>query len=227
MGRSYAGIPMHAAPGVHEHALRLVKAKVHPKARILDVGTGSGALSARLHDAGFDVLACDLDASDYVAPPPIVEWNAAAATLHESLAPEASMRSPPSKSSNTWRTRCRRCATSVELLKPGGVLIVSTPNVGHPRSRLKFFLTGAPSYFGRTEYFSSGIARSHGLAARIAHQGSWLRGCEPELRWVAGAQGTRRSSLTRDAARVQRAGMLPKPRSSDGCVTFAVGYRPN
>jgi SAM-dependent methyltransferase len=227
-GRSYAGIPMHAAPGVHEHALRLVRAKLFPAARVLDVGTGSGALSARLHDAGFDVLACDLDAGDYVAPPPIVEWDATRDALHADLAPASfdaicaieviEHMENPAQALRNFRT----------LLKPGGALIVSTPNVGHPRSRLKFLLTGAPSYFGRTEYFSSGhrtVIPDWLLKLHIAEAG--FEDVRLSYGGSLGLKGAQKLAYSAMAPAFSLLGMLPRPRVSDGCVTFAVAYRPN
>jgi hypothetical protein len=42
------------------------------------------------------------------------------------------------------------------LLRPGDRLLVSTPNIAHPHSRLKMFLVGAPYLFGPTHYYQPG-----------------------------------------------------------------------
>jgi hypothetical protein len=42
------------------------------------------------------------------------------------------------------------------LLVPGGILILSTPNVTHPYSRLRYLLRGSPFLFGLPEYWSTG-----------------------------------------------------------------------
>lgn len=76
---------MHAAPGVHEHALRLLKARLPAGGRVVDIGAGSGALSARLHNAGYEVTACDIDGSDYAAKPQLVVWNASAEAIPNTL----------------------------------------------------------------------------------------------------------------------------------------------
>jgi len=42
------------------------------------------------------------------------------------------------------------------LLRPGDQLLVSTPNITHPHSRLKMFLRGAPYIFGPKHYYQPG-----------------------------------------------------------------------
>jgi 2-polyprenyl-3-methyl-5-hydroxy-6-metoxy-1,4-benzoquinol methylase len=60
-GLSYEGLPIHAAPGVHEDAFRLLLEHLRPPARVLEPGAGSGAFTKRLLEAGFEVEAADLD----------------------------------------------------------------------------------------------------------------------------------------------------------------------
>src|SRR3712207_7345513 len=57
----YAGHSVHAAPGVHEYAVELVRAALPQGGRVLEVGAGCGALALRLRDAGLDVVPTDLD----------------------------------------------------------------------------------------------------------------------------------------------------------------------
>jgi hypothetical protein len=42
------------------------------------------------------------------------------------------------------------------MLRPGDKLLVSTPNVAHPHSRLKMLLRGAPYLFGPRHYYQPG-----------------------------------------------------------------------
>jgi SAM-dependent methyltransferase len=62
----YQGIPVHAFPGVHQTVADLLKARLPAGGRIADLGAGHGALSQRLHDAGYSVAAFDLDCGDWV-----------------------------------------------------------------------------------------------------------------------------------------------------------------
>lgn len=64
---AYKGIPVHAAPGVHQAVTDLLKARLPAGSRVADLGAGQGALSQRLADAGFDVTAIDVSSSDWMA----------------------------------------------------------------------------------------------------------------------------------------------------------------
>ncbi|MBM7805186.1 SAM-dependent methyltransferase [Geodermatophilus bullaregiensis] len=147
----YQGHGIHAAPGVHEYALELVRAALPHGGRVLEVGSGCGALALRLRDAGFDVVPTDLDPPhdwihrlDLDAP----DWTddtrgpfdmvVCVETLEHVENPRQVLRSIRS------------------LLRPGDKLLVSTPNITHPHSRLKMLLRGAPYIFGPRHYHQPG-----------------------------------------------------------------------
>jgi 2-polyprenyl-3-methyl-5-hydroxy-6-metoxy-1,4-benzoquinol methylase len=149
--RSYQGHTVHAAPGVHEYAVTLVRAALPEGGRVLEVGAGCGALAVRLREAGFDVVPTDLE--------PPHEW------IHR-----LDLDNPE------WTDETRGpfdmvvCVETLEhvenprqvlrsiraLLRPGDRLLVSTPNVTHPHSLLKTVLRGAPVYFGPKHYYQPG-----------------------------------------------------------------------
>ena len=113
------------------------------------------------------------------------------------------------------------------LLKPGGLLVVSTPNVSHPRSRLKFLLRGEPSYFGRTEYFSSGhrtILPDWMLQLHVREAG--FEQLRATYAGRLGLSGPGKVAYTVMAPAFALLGMQPKPRTDDGCVTFITARRP-
>jgi SAM-dependent methyltransferase len=147
----YKGHSMHAAPGVHEYAVERVRAALPDGGRILEIGAGCGALAVRLKDAGFDVVPTDLDPPhdwihrlDLDAP----QWTddmhgpfdmiVCVETLEHVENPRQALRSIRA------------------LLRPGDKLLVSTPNITHPHSRLKMFLRGAPVFFGPGFYHDPG-----------------------------------------------------------------------
>ncbi len=150
-GRSYKGHSIHAALGVHEYAVELAQTVLPQGGQILEVGAGCGALTLRLRDAGFHVVPTDLE--------PPHEW------IHrlDVDAPE-------------WTDETRGpfdlvvCVETLEhvenprkvlrsiraVLRPGDGLLVSTPNVTHPHSRLKMLLRGSPVFFGPSHYYQPG-----------------------------------------------------------------------
>ncbi len=226
-GRAYRGIPVHAAEGVHAHAARLATRLLPPRAHILDVGSGSGGLAARLADAGFDVLASELDTGSYRAAPPVVEWDASGDGL------------PPGVTGPTFDALCavemlehvenprQALRNFFAVLKPGGALIVSTPNVGHPRSRLKFLLRGAPSYFGRTEYYGSGhttLLPDWMLELHVKEAG--FEDVAVEYAGQMGLAGKQQLAYRAIEPVLSMLRQLPSPRVDDGCVTFVIGRKP-
>ena len=149
--RSYKGHNIHAAPGVHEYAVELARAALPDGGRILEVGAGCGSLALRLRDGGFDVVPTDLDPPhEWIFPLDLdhPEWTddtrgpfdmvVCVETLEHVENPRGVLRSIRS------------------MLRPGDKLLVSTPNVAHPHSRLKMLLRGAPYLFGPRHYYQPG-----------------------------------------------------------------------
>lgn len=149
--RSYQGHSIHAAPGVHEYAVELAKAALPEGGRVLEVGAGCGALALRLRDAGLEVVPTDLEPphdwihrldlddpelTDELRGP--FDLVVCVETLEHVENPRGVLRSIRS------------------LLRPGDKLLVSTPNIAHPHSRLKMFLRGAPYLFGPKHYYQPG-----------------------------------------------------------------------
>jgi 2-polyprenyl-3-methyl-5-hydroxy-6-metoxy-1,4-benzoquinol methylase len=115
-----------------------------PGARILDTPCGSGALAAALAERGFAAVGADLDTeAEATLGPAFSQVN-----LNESL---------------PWREQTFDAVFSTEgiehlenhfsflreicrILKPGGVLLLTTPNITALRSRVRFFGSG---FFGR------------------------------------------------------------------------------
>ena len=224
-GRRYAGIEMHAAAGLHEYVGSLAAQELGHGARVLDLGAGSGALSARLLAAGYDVIAADLEVDEYAGLAPVHQWDASASTLPPQLAAETFDGVFAVEVLEHVENPLQALRNVATLLKPGGAVIASTPNLAHPRSRVKFFLTGAPSYFGAREYYADGhrtllpdwLLRSHLSEAgfveiTITYAGRmslptksrWLwRLVSPFLGWLQS-----------------------KPRRDEGCITVAVAHKP-
>lgn len=65
-GSEYKGITVHAAPGIHE-AVFLAISEFVGHGKVLEIGTGSGAFSARLAHAGYNVTSSDISIEGFQA----------------------------------------------------------------------------------------------------------------------------------------------------------------
>lgn len=153
-GRSYRGRAIHAADGVHEAALTLCQQFLRSEATILELGAGSGALAARFRDAGFNVVATDLEpASEDVRSLDLERLDADVEDWVAGLAPDAIVAVEIVEHLENPRAALRQIR---KLLPPGGVLVLSTPHVNHPASRVKALLTGDHFMFGAEQYYVTG-----------------------------------------------------------------------
>jgi SAM-dependent methyltransferase len=150
-----------AIRGTHDRVIRALGQVVRfeDSPLVLDVGAGQGALSAKLKAAGLNVMACDLEVADFDVPgvecrqvdgsgvwpydDGVVDVVVAVEVLehidgHEPFFAEAA-----------------------RVLKPGGTLLFTTPNVLSLKSRLRFLFTGTYYSFPPLEPFVRAPARQH------------------------------------------------------------------
>lgn len=142
-----------AAVGVHDDAFRLLRSVAAPQARVIDMGTGQGALARRMASVGFVVTAVDINSEDYRLANEIeyvaCDFNDVSSIRALALA----------------RTHLYDIAMSVEviehlenpweyarnlrrLLKTDGLLILTSPNPAAWHSRLTFLRRGEFDDFG-------------------------------------------------------------------------------
>lgn len=139
-----------ASEGIHskvlEIALRL------PGSTIFDAPTGHGALASRLLQAGKTVTAGDIDISKVL----IESGNSNLELLQLDLTDPAL----PIESGQFDTAICVEGVEHLEnqwilarnlsrILKPGGYLIITTPNILNFRSRMRFLLEGRYEFFKR------------------------------------------------------------------------------
>jgi SAM-dependent methyltransferase len=128
--------------GTHEKVLQLVREFIDApeRTRVLDIGAGMGALSARLLAAGYAVEACDLYPEVFCA-----------AGVH-CRSVEAGGRLPYDDQSldvalaveivEHIENHATLFAEVRRVLRPGGLFLFTTPNILALRSRMLFLFTG-------------------------------------------------------------------------------------
>ena len=132
-----------APGGLHRFVGNSVVSKfAGPGIKAIDLGTGAGAMADRLQKFGCDVTACDLSVDGYEATVPhvIIDLNRTdfasvlginSYKLITAVEVIEHLENPVSFLRNLG-----------QMLVPGGVAVITTPNVDSLAARLKFFLSG-------------------------------------------------------------------------------------
>jgi SAM-dependent methyltransferase len=129
-------------PGIHDYFWPFLLRQLgsDKSVRVLDAGAGHGAMSRRLHEAGYDVHACDFRPDIFYFQP--VECRQA--NLNDSLpyADESFDAVVAVEVLEHLLDHDRFFSECHRVLKPGGKLIATTPNILSLKSRLRFLGTG-------------------------------------------------------------------------------------
>lgn len=137
----YRGILIHADTGLHDQAAALFRQYVPVGSTVLDVGAGAGALSQRLSDLGYAVTALDVDPAKWVPkdiPFVVLNLNVGVSGSITGEFDAVACLEVIEHVENPWHL----LREMHSVLKPGGKLILSTPNVSSFLSRLVFLRTG-------------------------------------------------------------------------------------
>ena len=151
----YRGLPIFAAPGLHETAADLLAGVIAPAARVLELGAGSGAMSLRLADRGFRVVASDLFAESF-KPDAIAFRTTDLNTAFAAQWPDgfdAVMALEIAEHLENPRHLLRQVRA---LLPIGGHLVLSTPNIANPVSQALFLRSGQFQWFRDADYREQG-----------------------------------------------------------------------
>jgi SAM-dependent methyltransferase len=142
----YNGLLIKADLGLHDQIAKVLKEKLQTGASILDFGAGEGALSARLQDNGFCVTAADKDIDsfkckeiffsrvDFDIPSEVDAFTSANENAFDAVIGVEVIEHVQDQ----WKY----AKQLMTMVKPGGLVLVSTPNTTSWLSRTIFFLTG-------------------------------------------------------------------------------------
>jgi ubiquinone/menaquinone biosynthesis C-methylase UbiE len=120
-----------------------VRSQVPPKARVLDLGCGTGHLAFHLTGGGYDVTACDiaermLEEARGAFPAAKVDWRLLATHWTRLPFEDASFDGIVSSSVFEYLENPRLVFSEcVRVLRPGGTLLMSVPNLASPARRLE------------------------------------------------------------------------------------------
>jgi len=143
MGNLILNLTTTTNQGLHDFVLQQVLGRfTKPGELAIDLGAGSGAFAVRMSGLGLNVRAADLNAKDYGADLPFVQIDLNQADFARELGVGTyglvmaievleHVESPIGFLRNIGR-----------LLKPGGVAVLTTPNVDNAPARVKFLLSG-------------------------------------------------------------------------------------
>ena len=156
-----------ARPGTHETVYSIIASQ--PRGKLLDVPAGEGALAARFVASGFQVQCCDLYPEIFKLPGVEIRRGDLSGTL-------------PYGDAEFDYVTCVEGLEHIEnpqqamrefarVLKPGGHLVVTTPNILNIEERVKWLLFGYTSHFKplSREHIAATSARAGGRDEVLLH----------------------------------------------------------
>lgn len=137
----YKGIQEMAAYGLHSDVFEIMKPWLNKGMHVLDFGCGQGAFSQRLADAGMVVDSCDIDTAQLKASVNSKITLDLNKEIRESIPGKYDLvvaLEIIEHLQNPWKY----LGDCLGLLKDGGIIVLSTPNIASFPSRLRFFMRG-------------------------------------------------------------------------------------
>ncbi|ELR67882.1 3-demethylubiquinone-9 3-methyltransferase [Photobacterium marinum] len=155
---SYKGLPIHAHQGLHQRSLEIVNNnRILNNAEVLDIAAGSGAMSLRLIDNGAKVTSIDLVEENFRVNHPSCDFNKLDLNTNFSTSInkkfDVIIALEIIEHINNSRQFIKSCR---ELLKPGGLLIISTPNISSDYAIAELICKGTYPYFDNDHYYNGG-----------------------------------------------------------------------
>lgn len=156
---NYKGVPIYAIKGLHERVGQLIDSirTQLPGSSAIDLAAGGGAMSLRLKDMGFNVAAVDYYSEDSPVSRHDIPYH------YCDLNGEFSRQLPSGldlvvaieiiEHLENPRNFIRNCRS---MLREGGYLILTTPNIDSSKSKADFVRLGTFSMFSDVSYRTIG-----------------------------------------------------------------------
>lgn len=152
---AYKGLRIHALAGLHEFIGERIIEFFPPAAEVVDLAAGSGAMCLRLRDMGLKPRAIDYVPENFGVPG--IEFTQA--DLNEDFSKLFTTQFTGAIASEIIEhlENPRHFAREIfRILKPGGRLILSTPNIDSPGSLAMFVRSGRFHWFSDDDYKTQG-----------------------------------------------------------------------
>ena len=155
-GYNYKGLYIHTAPGLHDFVAGKIETVFAKGESMLDLAAGSGAMSLRLCDMGFNVRATDYVAENFRLSGDI---EFIALDLNQDFSNNLEARFDGIiameiiEHLENPRHFFREC---FRALNPGGRLVLTTPNIDNPVSKALFVRSSYFQWFSYRDYEDSG-----------------------------------------------------------------------
>ncbi|HSY60136.1 MAG TPA: methyltransferase domain-containing protein [Terriglobales bacterium] len=128
--------------GLHDFVVSSVLARfVKPGERAVDLGAGSGLLATRMRELGWNVTGADRDATAFKASVPFQQVDLNDPGFSKALGENQFSMVTAVEVIEHVETPIGLLRNARRLLKPGGRIVITTPNVDSIPARVKFLLS--------------------------------------------------------------------------------------